>query len=192
MQEEQTSQACCPLHCWPHVLPRMTSTCCVYTTASAWVLLHRFYLLLQDHKKNTLTPVWNERKWLMVQEPQTQDLRIEVFDWDRINVKELLTINLLKGLKDTMGSKTLMGRSASPPCPCILHGPVTHISCCMVADVHMLGVALNPRRYVHLERPNLVWVWSELMGCKKLDCTFLQSSQRLTQSLCLWQLLARG
>ncbi len=68
---------------------------------------------MQDHKKNTLTPTWNERKWLMVQEPQTQDLRIEVFDWDRINAKELLTINLLKGLKDTMGSKTLMGRCVS-------------------------------------------------------------------------------
>lgn len=48
----------------------------------------------------------------MVQEPTTQDLRVEVFDYDRVNVKELLTINLLKGLKDTLGSKTLMGRSA--------------------------------------------------------------------------------
>ncbi len=48
----------------------------------------------------------------MVQEPQTQDLRVELFDWDRINAKELLTINLLKGFKDTLGSKTLMGRSA--------------------------------------------------------------------------------
>lgn len=54
--------------------------------------------------------MWNERKWLMVQEPKTQALRVEVFDWDRINAKELLTINLLKGLKDTMGAKTLMGR----------------------------------------------------------------------------------
>lgn len=55
--------------------------------------------------------MWNERKWLMVQEPQTQDLRVELFDWDRINAKELLTINLLKGFKDTLGSKRLMGRS---------------------------------------------------------------------------------
>ena len=46
----------------------------------------------------------------MVQEPKTQDLRVEVFDWDRVNVKELLTVNVLKGMKDTMGSKTLMGR----------------------------------------------------------------------------------
>lgn len=66
--------------------------------------------LLQEHKKNTLTPRWDERKWLMVQEPKTQDLRVEVFDWDRVNVKELLTVNVLKGMKDTMGSKTLMGR----------------------------------------------------------------------------------
>lgn len=66
---------------------------------------------MQSHKKNTLTPRWDERKWLMVQEPKTQDLRVEVFDWDRVNVKELLTINLLKGMKDTLGSKTLMGRS---------------------------------------------------------------------------------
>ena len=65
---------------------------------------------LQEHKKNTLTPTWNERKWLMVQEPETQDLRVEVFDWDRLNVKDMLTINPLKGVKDSLGSKTIMGR----------------------------------------------------------------------------------
>ena len=65
---------------------------------------------LQDHKKNTLAPVWNQRKWLMVQEPKTQDLRVEMFDYDRIHLKELLTINVVKGLQDSMGSKTLMGR----------------------------------------------------------------------------------
>ena len=53
----------------------------------------------------------------MVQEPKTQDLRVEVFDWDRINVKELLTINVLKGMKDTLGSKTLMGRFAHQHLP---------------------------------------------------------------------------
>lgn len=71
---------------------------------------------MQEHKKNTLTPVWNERKWLMVQEPKTQPLRVEVYDWDRINAKELLTINLLKGLRDTMGAKTLMGRYGKACC----------------------------------------------------------------------------
>lgn len=77
------------------------------------IFIHTERLFLwQEHKKNTLTPRWDERKWLMVQEPTTQDLRVEVFDYDRVNVKELLTINLLKGLKDTLGSKTLMGRSA--------------------------------------------------------------------------------
>ena len=57
----------------------------------------------------------------MVQEPKTQDLRVEVFDWDRINVKELLTINVLKGMKDTLGSKTLMGRSAHQHSPLQWH-----------------------------------------------------------------------
>ena len=51
---------------------------------------------LQDKKKNTLAPVWQERKFLMVQEPTTQLLRLEMFDWDRINAKELLTLNLVK------------------------------------------------------------------------------------------------
>ena len=51
---------------------------------------------LQDKKKNTLAPVWQERKFLMVQEPTTQFLRLEMFDWDRINAKELLTLNLVK------------------------------------------------------------------------------------------------
>lgn len=83
----------------------------------------------QEHKKNTLTPVWNERKWLMVQEPQTQDLRVELFDWDRINAKELLTINLLKGFKDTLGSKTLMGRSV-------------YASKCHLLSFHMLPFRL--------------------------------------------------
>ena len=64
----------------------------------------------------------------MVQEPKTQPLRIEVFDWDRINAKELLTINLLKGLKDTMGAKTLMGRSALCDTPA-LRFPCSALSC---------------------------------------------------------------
>ena len=51
---------------------------------------------LQEKKKNTLAPVWQERKFLMVQEPTTQFLRLEMFDWDRINAKELLTLNLVK------------------------------------------------------------------------------------------------
>lgn len=40
-------------------------------------------------KKNTLNPVWNERLWLLVQEPSTQAAFITVNDVDFINLKEL-------------------------------------------------------------------------------------------------------
>jgi len=36
---------------------------------------------------NTLTPVWDEQLHVLVQEPSTQMLRIEMFDHDLINVK---------------------------------------------------------------------------------------------------------
>lgn len=37
-------------------------------------------------KKRTLAPVWNETLFVLVQEPRTQSLRVEMFDWDAINL----------------------------------------------------------------------------------------------------------
>ncbi|GAB4813385.1 hypothetical protein N2152v2_000431 [Parachlorella kessleri] len=64
-----------------------------------------------DTRKNTLNPTWNQRMWLLVQEPDTQMLRIAVYDTDYVNVKELLRINVLKGAASVFGSKTLLGRT---------------------------------------------------------------------------------
>ena len=36
---------------------------------------------------NTLTPRWEEELHVLVQEPTTQQLRVEMFDHDMINVK---------------------------------------------------------------------------------------------------------
>ena len=112
----------CPCHMCGHRTAVQASTCSPYLASEVQSLkpivcnhtpqvltVYQLYKL-QEHKKNTLTPTWNERKWLMVQEPETQDLRVEVFDWDRLNVKDMLTINPLKGVKDSLGSKTIMGR----------------------------------------------------------------------------------
>ena len=52
--------------------------------ALTWRIVHG----LQTHKKNTLDPKWsNEDFWLLVQEPKTQMLRIQVYDRDNINLK---------------------------------------------------------------------------------------------------------
>ena len=37
--------------------------------------------------KNNLNPVWNERLWLLVQEPLTQCLYVSVYDRDLVNLK---------------------------------------------------------------------------------------------------------
>ncbi|BDA44378.1 Synaptotagmin-5 [Coccomyxa sp. Obi] len=65
-------------------------------------------------QKRNLTPKWEEDKWLLVQEPKTQILRAQVFDHDAINLKELISVNLVKGVKETIGAKTFMGRAAIP------------------------------------------------------------------------------
>lgn len=36
---------------------------------------------------NTLTPKWDEQLHVLVQEPTTQQLRVEMFDYDTVNVK---------------------------------------------------------------------------------------------------------
>ncbi|KAK9868031.1 hypothetical protein WJX84_002145 [Apatococcus fuscideae] len=65
------------------------------------------------HKKNTLDPKWsNEDFWMLVQEPKTQMLRVQVFDRDNINLKELLNINLMKGIRESVGAAEFMARCA--------------------------------------------------------------------------------
>ncbi len=41
----------------------------------------------QEVQKKTLEPHWEEDKWLLVQEPKTQALRLQLFDHDAINLK---------------------------------------------------------------------------------------------------------
>ncbi|CAL5218486.1 g172 [Coccomyxa viridis] len=65
--------------------------------------------------KKTLTPNWDEDKWLLVQEPKTQAMRLQCFDHDALNVTEMVShLNPLKGIKDTFGAKTFMGRAMIP------------------------------------------------------------------------------
>ena len=42
---------------------------------------------MQEHQKKTLNPTWNEDKWLLVQEPKTQAMRVQMFDHDVMNLK---------------------------------------------------------------------------------------------------------
>ena len=42
---------------------------------------------VQEHQKKTLSPTWNEDKWLLVQEPKTQAMRVQMFDHDVLNLK---------------------------------------------------------------------------------------------------------
>ena len=60
----------------------------------------------------TLSPVWNETKYVLIQEPKTQSLRITCFDHDAVNVRELLQVNVLKGVSSVIGSKSLIGRAS--------------------------------------------------------------------------------
>ena len=46
---------------------------------------------LQERCKKTLTPNWDEDKWLLVQEPKTQAMRLQCFDHDALNVKVCTT-----------------------------------------------------------------------------------------------------
>ena len=60
----------------------------------------------------TLSPVWNETKYVLIQEPKTQSLRVACYDHDAVNVKELLQVNVLKGVTSVLGSKSLIGRAS--------------------------------------------------------------------------------
>ncbi|KAK9808833.1 hypothetical protein WJX72_004641 [[Myrmecia] bisecta] len=74
------------------------------------------------HKKHTLEPQWDATFWLLVQEPKTQLLRLQVFDHDSVHVKELLNVNVMKGLRESVGAKTFMGRAAVPLRPLLTPG----------------------------------------------------------------------
>lgn len=38
------------------------------------------------HKLSTLNPVWNEVVKLTIQDPKTQSLELQVFDWDKVHL----------------------------------------------------------------------------------------------------------
>lgn len=57
-------------------------------------------------QKDTLTPKWGETFWLLVQEPNSQEMRVTVYDKDFFSAKELLSLNV----GNAIGSKELLGR----------------------------------------------------------------------------------
>lgn len=65
-------------------------------------------------QKKTLSPTWNETLHVLVQEPHTQFLRVEVFDHDNFQPKELLNLNIIKGATEVVGAQELIGRLAIP------------------------------------------------------------------------------
>jgi len=61
--------------------------------------------------KNTLAPEWEETFHILVQEPGTQKLKIELYDYDAVNIKELTgSINVFKNIRNMYGARELMGR----------------------------------------------------------------------------------
>ena len=42
---------------------------------------------VQHHKSRTLEPKWGETKYCLVQEPSTQNLRVQVDDYDIVNLE---------------------------------------------------------------------------------------------------------
>jgi len=65
-------------------------------------------------KGNTLTPEWNETFWLLVQEPDDQFLHVTLLDVDTINIMEIFRANLIKGVKNVVGSETVVSRGKLP------------------------------------------------------------------------------
>ncbi|PSC74351.1 synaptotagmin-5-like [Micractinium conductrix] len=94
-------------------LPRMDTV----GTTDAFV---EFFTLIDPKKPNSvektrvikkdMNPVWNERVWLLVQEPTTQALFVECFDRDYLNAKELMRLNVFKGAANLVMAKDLVGR----------------------------------------------------------------------------------
>ena len=60
---------------------------------------------MQEVQKRTLTPKWDEDKWLLVQEPKTQIMRVQMFDHDMVNLKA--------------GPPQLASRLCQIGCPCV-------------------------------------------------------------------------
>lgn len=74
-------------------------------------------------QKNTLNPEYNERLYLMVQEPTSQNLYILVQDVDMVNLKGLLQLNFIKGITNVVNKTSLLGRVAVPL------RPITEVRC---------------------------------------------------------------
>lgn len=63
---------------------------------------------------NTLSPVWNEKKWLLVQEPQDQHVHLVLYDVDSINLMEIFKLNVLKGATSVLDAREVIGRAKIP------------------------------------------------------------------------------
>ena len=94
-------------------------------------------------KSNTLEPVWEERHWLLVQEPRDQYLHLKLFDVDMINVKELFRLNVIKGATSILGAEDLVGR----------------------ARVHLAGVSQKPGEVVNMDIDLGMDEFSNPSGC---------------------------
>ena len=62
---------------------------------------------LQSHKTKTLNPSWNESFHFLVQEPKTQFMRLQVYDWDGIHLKVVTHCH--------SGSESVSYPALSPP-----------------------------------------------------------------------------
>lgn len=68
--------------------------------------------------KNTLAPAWEETFYILVQEPTTQMLKLELYDYDTISIKELGGgLNIIKNIRNVYGARELMGRAIVPMKP---------------------------------------------------------------------------
>lgn len=63
--------------------------------------------------KANLNPTWSdEKEYFFVQEPRTQSLKINVYDVDIINARNLMkSFNVLKSIKEMVGAEELLGRT---------------------------------------------------------------------------------
>lgn len=61
-------------------------------------------------KKGARAPVWNERLWMLIQEPVTQSSNVTVYDVDLLNVTQLARVNVVKGAASMINAKEVIGR----------------------------------------------------------------------------------
>lgn len=85
--------------------------------------------------KANLKPKWHDEvKYLFVQEPRSQYLRVNVYDIDIINARSLIKgLNVIKNLKEMIGAEELLGRTQ------ILIQPMASNSQKVVDDWYDLG-----------------------------------------------------